>query len=223
MTNQEPVYISSDQRNTQEKDERIMILTPWTVQNICYEVLRNYMLRNSPQSQGFAFTQTYDPDQTKTGIIIDIAYHYKDSVVQKRPAIYVSIGPASFAFPTMNQLIGINAMESESVKFSIVQMPVNLAVVGTNVGFAEQLAEYVFKVFLRMQEVIRNDFCLRQLKLVEVSQPTLYLESKDHFAVSVGLQTVFDMGGVVKGDHLKLKTISHTVFTNCAEQPLENQ
>ena len=224
MTNEQPAYISPDDRNRQEQDERMLILTPWTVQNICYEVLRNYMLENSPQSQGFVFAQTYDPDPNQTGIIGDIAYHYTDSVVQKRPAVYVSRGPASYTFPTMNQVIGGgNNRESEQVKFSIVQMPVNLAVVATNVGFAEQLAEYVFKVFLRMQQVIREDFCLRQLKLVEVGSPTLYLESKDHFAVSISLLSVFDMGGIVKGDHLKLKTMSYTVFTNMAEQPLQNQ
>ena len=102
-------------------------------------------------------------------------------------------------------------------------MPVNFAVVATNVGFAEQLAEYVFKVFLYFQELIRNDFCLRQFKLVSLGPPSLYLESKDHFLVNVMLQVAFDMGTVIKGDHLKIKTISHTVFTNCAEQPLENQ
>jgi hypothetical protein len=102
-------------------------------------------------------------------------------------------------------------------------MPINISVVATNVGFAEQLAEYVFKVFLRFQEVIKNDFCLRQFKLVSLGQPQLYLESKDHFVINILLEAVFDMGAVIKGDDLKLKKVSYTVFTSCAEQPLTLQ
>jgi hypothetical protein len=56
-----------------------------------------------------------------------------------------------------------------------------------------------------------------------MTQPNLYLESKDHFVVNVILQSVFDMGTVIKGDDLKLKTVAYTVFTSCMEQPLLKQ
>jgi hypothetical protein len=216
-------YVSPYVREKLEQDTRIMVLTPWTVQNICYEIIKNYMLENPPQKEGYKFTQTYSADDFETGIALEIAYHYKDAVIQKRPAIYVSRGPVMTQFPTINQTIGSVPRESEITKLAIMQMPINLAVVATNVGFVEQLAQYVFKIFLRYQEVIRNDFCLRQFKLVSIEQPTLYLESKDHFVVNVQLQAVFDMGSVIKRDDLKLKTVSYTVFTSCAEQPLLNQ
>jgi hypothetical protein len=211
------------EREIDARDVREMVLTPWTVQNICYEVLKNYMTVNLPQNEGYAFTQKYSPDDTESDISLEIAYHYKDSVVQKRPGIFVSRGETSFRFPTLNQLIGSNSRESEKSKYTLVEMPVNLAVVATNVGFVEQLAEYVFKVFLRYQEVIRNDFCLRQLKLASLSAPTLYLESKDHFVVNVLLMSAFDMGAVIRGDDLKLKTISYSVFTNCIAGLLSGQ
>lgn len=216
-------YVSPYVREKDERDEKVMVLTPWTVQNICYEVLKNYMLENTPQAEGYRFTQKYAADELESGITLDIAYHYKDTVVQKRPGIYVSRGETTFKHPTLNQMIGSNPRESEKTKYALVEMPLVIAVVATNVGFAEQLAEYVFKIFLRYQEVIRKDFCIRQFKLVSLGQPTLYLESKDHFVVNVILQTAFDMGAVIKGDDLKLKTVSYTVFTSCAEQPLLNQ
>jgi hypothetical protein len=169
------------------------------------------------------FTQSYDPDELETGISLEIAYHYKDAVIQKRPGIYVSRGETTFRFPTLNQLVGSNNKESEKSRYAMLEMPINLAVVATNVGFVEQLAEYVFKIFLRYQEVIKNDFCLRQLKLVSLSEPTLYLESKDHFVVNVLLQSVFDMGAVIKGDDLKFKTVSFSVFSNCIAGRLSGQ
>jgi hypothetical protein len=102
-------------------------------------------------------------------------------------------------------------------------MPINVAVVATNIGFAEQLAEYVFKIFLRYQEVIKDDFCIRQFKLVSLGTPTLYLESKDHFVVNVNILAVFDMGATIRGDHLKLKRVAYTIFTSCLEKPLLDQ
>jgi hypothetical protein len=216
-------YVSPYVRESLEQDERIMVLTPWTVQNICYEIIKNYMLENPPQKEGYKFTQTYAADDFETGIALEIAYHYKDAVIQKRPAIYVSRGDVTVQFPTINQTIGANHKDSEKTKLAILQMPINLAVVATNIGFAEQLAQYIFRIFLRYQEVIRDDFCLRQFKLVSIGQPILYLESKDHFVVNVQLQAVFDMGSVIKRDDLRLKTITYTVFTSCAEQPLLNQ
>lgn len=216
-------YVAPSVRERMEQDEKVMVLTPWTVQNICYEVIKNYMMENPPKDQGYAFQQVYDPDDTRTGIGLEIAYHYKDAVVQKRPGIYVSRGPAEFKFPTINQLIGGNIRESEKMRYSLVEMPLNLAVVSTNVGFTEQLAEYIFKIFLRYQEIIKNDFCLRQFKLASITPPQLYLESKDHIYVNIGLMAAFDMGAVVRQDNIKLKTITYTVFTNCLERPLPNQ
>jgi hypothetical protein len=221
--NPDVAYLSAYAREVEERDEREMILTPWTVQNICYEVLKNYMTANTPQQEGYRFSQKYDPDDIKTGIGLEIAYHYKDSVIQKRPGIYVSRGEVSFQFPTLNQQIGGNVRESEKIRYAMVQMPINLAVVATNVGFVEQLAEYVFKVFLRFQEVIKNDFCIRQFKLATMTPPQIYLESKDHFVVNVQLLSAFDMGAVIRGDDLKLKTVSYAVFTSCMEQVLLNQ
>jgi hypothetical protein len=216
-------YVSPSQRELQEKDERILILTPWTVQNICYEVLKNYMTVNSPQEEGYTFSQKYDPDELKTGIGLDIAFHYKDLVIQKRPGVYISRGDTSFKFPTLNQVIGVNPRESEKTRMGILEMPINVSVVATNVGFAEQLAEYIFKIFLRYQEVIKNDFRLRQFKLVTLGRPELYLESKDHFVINILLESAFDMGAIIKGDDLKLKKVSYTIFTGCAEQPLTLQ
>lgn len=216
-------YVNAYDRELDVADKKLLVLTPWTVQNICYEILKNYMTINPPQKEGYRFAQTYDPDDIASGIALDIAYHYKDSVIQKRPGIYVSRGETNFKFPTINQSIGINPAESEKVKYTMVEMPINLAIVATNVGFAEQLAEYVFKIFLRYQEVIRKDFCLRQFKLVGLGAPQLYLESKDHFYVNVSLLAVFDMGAVIRGDDLKLKTLDFTVFTNDYEKPLLHQ
>lgn len=199
------------------QDERVLVLTPWTVQNICYEIIKNYMVANPPQAQGYKFSQKYDIDDFKSDIFLDIAFNFKDAVVQKRPGIFVSRGPAEFRFPTLNQMIASNPKESEKTKYAMVNMPLVINIVATNVGFTEQLAEYIFKIFLHYQEVIRNDFCIRQFALQQLAPPQLYLESKDHFLVTINANSVFDMGAVIKGDHLKLKTIQYKIFLDCLD------
>lgn len=211
-------YNTPYEREQDVQDERVLVLTPWTVQNICYEIIKNYMLTNTPQSQGYKFLQKYDADDAKTDIFLDIAYNFKDAVVQKRPGIFVARGPAEFKFPTLNQMIASNPRESEKTKYAMVSMPLNINVIATNVGFTEQLADYIFKIFLYYQEVIRNDFCIRQFALQQLTNPQLYLESKDHFIITISALSVFDMGGVIKGDHLKLKTIQYKIFLDCLEK-----
>lgn len=208
-------HTSAYRREQDAKDEREMVLTPWTVQNICYEVIKNYMIANPPQKQGYRFAQTYDPDDLKTGIALEIAFAYKDTVIQKRPAIYVGRGEVNYQFPTINQTMGGNSKESEKTRFGMGQMPINISIVATNVGFAEQLTDYISKVFFNYQEIIKNDFCIRQLKLVSISPPSLYLESKDHIAITIMLLVTFDLTAVIRGDDLKLKTVAYTIFTNC--------
>lgn len=181
------------------------------------------MLVNDPREQGFVFSQRYHRDPKKSEVFLDLAYNYKDDVVQKRPAVFVSRGEVKYEYPTFNQQIGGDSKNSQNKKLGILQMPIIVTVVGTNIGFTEQLAQYLSRAYIDYAEEIRNDFFLRKFRLEGMSTPTLYLESKEHYAVSLNLYTSFDMGFTITGDHLKLKTVSFTVFTSCAESPLLNQ
>jgi len=200
-------------RELNERDERVPVLTPWTVQNICYEALKNYMLVNSPQEEGYMFSQRYDEDPLKSGIGLEIAYSYKDAIIQKRPGVYISRGESSFKYPIWNQMLAQNPAESTKTKSAIIELPIIIAVVATNVGFVEQLAEYVFKFFLRHLETLTNDFNFRRIQVANVSPPQLYLESKDHFVINITLLTHFDMNWYLIGDDLKLKTFMLSTST----------
>jgi hypothetical protein len=206
-----------------EEKEKKLRLSPWVVQNICFELIANYMLANDPLEQGFIFSQRYARDPKASGIFLDLGLNYRDDIVQKRPAIFVSRGPVELLNPTMNQQIGGNARDSIKNKLTIARMSVVVTVIGTNIGFTEQLAEYSCNSFMYFAEQIRNDFFFRTFKLASVSAPSLYLESKDHIAISANVNTDFDIGFTITGDHLKLKTVSSAVFTDCVSKPLTLQ
>ena len=200
-----------------------LVLTPWTMQNICYELAANYMLTNQANTQGYVFNQKYDRDPRKSEIFLDISFNYRDDVIQKRPAVFISRGDVKYNYPTFNQQIGGDSRESRKDKLAILQMPIQVSVIATNIGFVEQFAEYLSRVYIDHSEEIRRDFFLRAFRLESLTTPTMYLESKEHFVITLNLSTSFDMGFTITGDHLKLKTVSFTVFTSCAESPLLNQ
>jgi hypothetical protein len=202
-----------------EEKERKIIMSPWIVQNICFELLANYMLANDPKAQGYTFSQRYARDARESDIFLDIALNYRDDVLQKRPGIFVSRGAVTYVRPTFNQQVGGDSRNSSKDKLIIARMPVSVSVVGTNVGFVEQLTEYASGAFMDFEEQIRNDFFFRHFKLESTTQPSLYLESKDHFVVTMNIATDFDIGFTITGDHLKLKTVGFAVFTDCLNKP----
>jgi len=123
----------------------------------------------------------------------------------------------------MNQSIGNNIAESQQHKMAITSMGVGISCISDNMGLAERLAEFVKQPFLYFQEQIRRDFCFRQFKLVQIDPPQPFTESKNHFLVMINLMTTFDAAWVVQGQHLKLKTMSRTIFDRVAQVPLTNQ
>ena len=213
-------FHDSEDRERQAADQRRLFLTPWVVQNICFETLRNFMKQNTPKDLGYSLTEVYTegPDTT---IALEISHHYKDAVPQRRPGIYVARNAAAFKFRTLDRTVQRNTKESEKTVMAEVEMPVIFNVYATNLGSCEQMSEYVSRVFLLYQSEIQKDFHLQRLQLNTITPPQQIPEAKTHFMISVVLDSVFVMGQVVRGDDLKLKTFTSTIFTDCVGSPFQ--
>jgi len=201
-----------------------LCLNAWTMQNIVYEIIAGYMAANDPETLGFSFKQKYDPDITKTSIFLDIAYNWQQAKSDKRPAIFIQRGDVNLTTPTIGQTFSDpNIKESEEDRFTLNQMEVKVSVIGTNLGFAEQLAEYVKQPLISFAKEVRRDFNLRRFRLVSLGSPKNIVDPKDHFVIELLLQTAFDEGWTVKGEHLKLKTISKQIFDQVTKRLLIEQ
>lgn len=203
--------------------EFTLILTPWTVQNICYELVTNHFISNDPLKLGYHFQQKFSPDKTKSEIFIDIAYNWDGKVIGQRPAVFIQRDSAKSASPIINQTIGMNAAESTKEKMAITYLNLGVACIATNLGFVEELADFVKIPFLNFQEQIWADFRFRRFRLEEVGRPQMYPEAKDHFVVMMTIATVFDERWTVKGDNLKIKSITRTIFDALTGQKFLNQ
>jgi len=218
-------YITDTQRELNDQVRPQLVLTPWVVQNIVYELIANHFASNDPAQMGYTFEQRYNPSKEKSQIFLDIAYNWKADVANKRPGIFVERGEASYNSPTMKQLIGSNIAESETDHFAYVTLPISVTVVAGPVGFVEQLADYVKYPFLYFSQQIQNDFCFQKFRMKKLGAPKLLenLDAKDHFSIEIPLEIVFIDSWRITGDHLKLKTISLDIIDKITKKPLERQ
>lgn len=219
-----PATIQHIEYDTNKSATPELYLNAWSVQNIIYELVTNYMTANPPASLGFNFNATYDKDHAKSGILVDIAYNWDAARAGKRPAIFVQRGDWDFKHPTMGQSISKkNMMESEDERMSINILPITVKVIAAPIGFVEQLAEYVRQAFIYYQKEIQQDFKLRRFRLVEVSKPQIYVDAKEYFVIMISIEVAFDEGWVIKGDDLKLKTVGRAIFDSVTSKPISIQ
>jgi len=211
----EPVYQNP---NSLETPGSQLTLTAWNVQSIVYELLANYMLVNDPQKIGFSFTQKYAVDKTKSGIHLDIGYNWKTTEAAKLPACYITRGDLRLQKLTLGEMIDMDTKTSETTRLSLNRMEIQVTCIAEPVGFTEQFAEYVKQAFMSFNQEIKAQFGFRRFQLVGMSKPAIYLESKTKSIVVLTIDIAFDEGWTVRGNDLKLKTVSRAIYDGVTEQ-----
>lgn len=204
-------------------------LNEWNIQMMVKELVTNYVVQADAQERGYPFSykNTFDVngfyDNKQSEVFVDIGYQWNATAIQKRPAVIIQRSNSSYANQVMNQTVSYNVAESEKNKESLANMGIGVMVIADNLGLTEQFACYLKDLFLCFQEEIRRDFGLNMFKLMQVDPPQQYKEAKDHFMVMLNIMTAFNVRWVVKGDHLKLKSVSKLIFDNLTNKPLQNQ
>ena len=194
-------------------------MTAWNVQSIVYELLAGYMLRNDPEQLGFRFKQKYTQDPSTSSILLDIGYNWKTTEASKLPACFITRGDVELKGLTMNGAAAIDTPNSDTTRLTTNLMTVQLACIATNLGFTEQFAEYCKQALTSFQQEIKHEFGFRRFRLVGMSKPAIYLESKEKFVVLLTLETAFDEGWVVHSQDLRLKTVSQNIFNGICAAP----
>jgi len=219
---QVPCYTTPQDYERAVEGEKAIILTPYNVNNIVFELVRNWMLANDPEELGYRICEKYTTD-CDSGIYLNVGYDWDPKTVGKRPAVIVRRGAAQTQAPTMGQNFELCPPESQKRKNYFIAMPLFVQVIGKSIGHVEQLAAYLSEPFLQFEEQIRCDFRLRRFRLLNITEPSIFKEDKEHFIVVLHLDIVFDQGWIIKGDDLKLKTVSKVIFESICSEPLENQ
>ena len=194
-----------------------LFLNGYNVQRIVYELIKNYMMHNTPEECGVILAQRYDPDPIKSGIHLDVSYNWKASITDKVPAIYVQRGDVEVKSPTFGQSMGGDTQESEDERIVLNTMPVRVTcVAAAPVAVVENLAEYIKQPLISFKKEIKDDFRLRQFQLQKITSPAIAQESKTNFYIDLLIQTAFDESWILKKDDLKIKSIGTVIFESIA-------
>lgn len=185
---------------------------------IVYEVIKTYMLTNTPEQAGVVLKQTFDADYKKSGILLDMGYDWRTKDMSKVPAIFVQREEATYKTPTMGQHEGFKINKDN--RFAICHLPVTISCVAAEpLTVVEQLAEYVKQPLLYFRNEIQLDYGIRRFQLVQMGKPTIVGTGKNNFCVDLTVNIDFDDQWVVQKDALKLKHINiELVDAQTAEQ-----
>jgi hypothetical protein len=193
-------------------------ITAWTCQGIVLETLKNYMLANPPQDCGFAFSQRYHTDPSESKILLDVGYHWKTQLAKMTPATYINRGEVRIGQLTLTGETHVNPKESSVQRNVTNTMSVTLSCIAPGIGFAEQYAEYNKQAIMSFSREIKKELGLRQFRLIGMSKPTIYLDTKDTFVIELTIEISFDEGWIVQREDPKLKTVGLVIFDAVTKQ-----
>ena len=206
MSNPEPT-------NLDPKPCRNLELNAYTVTRIVYEVIKTYMLSNTPEQAGVRLQQTFDADYKKSGILLDIAYNWRKKDMSKVPAIFVQREDVTYKTPTMGQNSTMRTANAPENKFAMATMPVVVTCVAAEpLAVVENLVQYIKQPLLYFRNDVQNDFGITRFQLAQISKPKLLDEGKNNFYVDLTVNISYPEGWVVNRDSLKIKHIGVQLF-----------
>lgn len=195
-----------------EEDCKIT-LSNYTVPRIVYQILKLYMMNNKPEDVGVILKQKYDPDQTKSDILLDIGFNWKSQVMSKVPAVFVQREDAIYKTPTMGENVATDQVTGKDTRVAIVSLPVIVTCVAAEpVAVVEQLAEYIKQPLLYFRREIQVDYGIRSFILEKVTAPKLLAEGKNNFYVNLLVNVDYHDGWTISRNSLKLKKVDVTLF-----------
>ena len=190
-----------------------LYLNGYIVTRIIYELIKNYMLSNTPASCGVQLAQSYNIDPTISTIFLDISYNWQSALAGKVPAIYVQRGPMTLK----NQTIGLHTHVDEKTgaehRRIFNYMPVTVScVAAAPLAVVENLAEYVRQPLLYFRKEVENDFCIRRLMVKDITPPKLEGVGKNNFSVDINMECVFDEGWVITRESLVMRRLAVILY-----------
>lgn len=218
-------YISPDTRELRESPaaNKNLILNPWAIIRIIFELIEQHLLTNDPQQIGYITIPAYDSDPKKSKLYLDISYNWKSEVASKRPAVFISRGPASIQNKTFQQMISANIPDSEHLMTALVEMPVIINCIAQGIPEVEYLADYIKQPIMYFAQQIQDDCGIARIRLTSIGQPQVVEDSKEHFRIQLQVDVAYYDNWMLRGDFLKLRTVDFTVFNDGSKNPLEMQ
>ena len=196
-----------------DDDDCKITLSNYTVPRIVYQIIKLYMMNNRPEDVGIILKQKFDPDQTKSDILLDIGFNWKTQVMSKVPAVFIQREDATYKTPTFGESTASDQITGKETRVAIVSLPIVVTCVAAEpVAVVEQFAEYIKQPLLYFRREIQVDYGIRSFILEKVSAPKLLAEGKNNFYINLILNVDYNDGWTISRNDLKVKRIDITLF-----------
>lgn len=214
-----PRYTKEDREHSDLAQQKYR-LTPFRALSAIYEILEQHLIANDPATLGYAFTQRYSSDYTKSNISLQINYNWKAEIAGKRPAIYLARGHAELNNSLLlGQSLQVHVPSSREERLGLISMPVTVTILANGIGFAEEFADYVKYPFMYFAKEISREYCFKKFRLARIARPEVYTpDGKDCFMIELTLIVEFYDQYTVTGDYLPLKTVHSAVVLDGEEK-----
>jgi hypothetical protein len=156
-------------------------------------------------------------DEETSGMWIDSDYKVEDSKIEKRPAIYVKLGPIEYSSATgqSNSQTGMVLEEGQYNYSRYGQGTVTFRHIGTSKGQTMVLAGSTLDYLDAFANIIAGDFCFEQFEVVRLTPIALdKSESKDRYHCDIVCRFKFQDTWTLKLESPKLKKLTFTAGQN---------
>jgi hypothetical protein len=165
----------------------------------------------------------WSEDDTQSRILIEPAFRYKLTDVQRRPAILVARQPVKFIYPGLGDGTKLSHMEStgrltgfhKGVDYVvIVQGDHSLRIIGQNGDEAEALAMEVLFALVEYRAVLKREACLGKLVISGLSPLQKMDENQENWSATVELTWAYTHEWTLSQDAPVLKKLDHGLEGN---------
>lgn len=157
-------------------------------------------------TEGFSDV-TWTNDPKTSGIYIQTEYLWDDEVVEKRPAVFISLPELNYSSYTGGNTgqVAIDLQEAEYDFARKVSGAVQWIVIGNTKGEAVKIGTAILNYVDAFASVIRKDFCFEEFYVTQFKPVVVVKESRERMRTTLTANFVVQESWTLKMESPKLK------------------
>lgn len=152
---------------------------------------------------------TWTPDPTTSKVYIQPEYVWDDEIVEKRPAVFISLPELNYSSYTQKNsgITGMNLKEAEYCYARRLQGSVQWVIIGETKGEALKVGTDILNYIDSFGDVIARDFCFEEFYVTQFRPVNVIKEARERIRTTVSATFVAQETWSLKLESPKLKEL----------------
>ena len=167
----------------------------------------------------YADTFVYSPDKEKTKLIIEPEYEWNDEQSDRRPAIYIKLGPVQYGTYAGNRdrKVAFDTEQGEAFFNRTTKGQAVWVHIGRSNMEALILSESTFDFLDGFSSIIKRDFCFDRFNVISYTPLSMAKEARERFMSNITVEYSFEESWSLKTESPKLKRIVNQAIINLSD------